>query len=353
MAASSPYAALASYRSVTSPAQSSPTTPSSPRPCFPLGPTPLRALAARTRPCHHPSFPTGESSPKLPRWMRPFAARGMLSYVRLGLEVLRCEQLLPLLHRLVDWLGGYLWTRTPCWRPWQLRYRLSTGGATHPERWPQSNSSGETACLRRRPRLIAPRFNQLVQVLARCRPRPNHQHELHSLLRPRRFPSLTLYSHPISLPNSPEIALATTQHASSHRPPTERGAPQVVKWGCIGAAILISYARRRFRQWRPSGSLILVPRQGPRSGSSSGQTVTRFLQMRKGTGRRELCGQNLAVSRLRAGVRVHDGRAGVLRREGADERATALPRLPGFPPSRAIRARFEGDALRHLCTVWS
>jgi len=71
-----------------------------------------------------PIVPHRGESPALPRWMRPFAARGMLSYVRLGLEVLRCEQLLPLLHRLMDWLGGYLWTRTPCWHPWQLRYRL-------------------------------------------------------------------------------------------------------------------------------------------------------------------------------------------------------------------------------------
>lgn len=75
----------------------------------------LHAAARRTPP---------QKGPRLPRWMRPFAARGMLSYVRLGLEVLRCERLLPLLHRLVDWLGGYLWTRTPCWRPRQLRYRL-------------------------------------------------------------------------------------------------------------------------------------------------------------------------------------------------------------------------------------
>ena len=48
----------------------------------------------------------------------------MLSYVRLGLEVLRSPHLLPLLHRLVDWLGGYLWDLTPLWRPWQIRYRL-------------------------------------------------------------------------------------------------------------------------------------------------------------------------------------------------------------------------------------
>ncbi len=71
-----------------------------------------------------PIVPHRGETPKLPPWMRPFAARGLLSYVRLGLEVLRSEHLLPLLHRLMDWLGGYLWSRTPNWRPLQIRYRL-------------------------------------------------------------------------------------------------------------------------------------------------------------------------------------------------------------------------------------
>ncbi len=71
-----------------------------------------------------PVVPHRGESTKLPPWMRPFAARGMLSYVRLGMEVLREEHLLPLLRRLVNWLGGFLWRRTPGWRPWQIRYRL-------------------------------------------------------------------------------------------------------------------------------------------------------------------------------------------------------------------------------------
>lgn len=122
------------------PSSALPNPPSPPLPPAPAQPTPSAALGpskamlpswadAPSTLLPGPSMPPpivphrGES-PKLPRWMRPFAARGMLSYVRLGLEVLRCEQLLPLLHRLMDWLGGYLWSRTPCWRPWQLRYRL-------------------------------------------------------------------------------------------------------------------------------------------------------------------------------------------------------------------------------------
>jgi hypothetical protein len=60
----------------------------------------------------------------LPGWMRPFAVRGPVSYVRAGLEVLRTPALHAIVRRLVHWLGIYLWTRTPCWRPHQLRYRL-------------------------------------------------------------------------------------------------------------------------------------------------------------------------------------------------------------------------------------
>ena len=56
--------------------------------------------------------------------MKPFAAWGPLSYVRLGLEVLRNESFGHLLHRLVLWLANYLWLWTPLWLPRQLRYRF-------------------------------------------------------------------------------------------------------------------------------------------------------------------------------------------------------------------------------------
>ena len=72
-----------------------------------------------------PVIPHRGKAPKLPSWMRPFAARGMLSYVRLGLEVLRSKELLPILRNLVSWLAAYLWTWTPMWYPHQVRYRLT------------------------------------------------------------------------------------------------------------------------------------------------------------------------------------------------------------------------------------
>ncbi|RPJ39165.1 MAG: hypothetical protein EHM35_02995 [Planctomycetaceae bacterium] len=62
--------------------------------------------------------------PKLPTWMKRFAARGPLSYVRLGLEVLRSPDLGWVARRMVRWLAAYLWPLTPLWRPWQLRYRF-------------------------------------------------------------------------------------------------------------------------------------------------------------------------------------------------------------------------------------
>ena len=48
---------------------------------------------------------------------------GSLSYVRLGMEVLRDKHLAPLVRRTVRWLGLYLWTLTPIWLPRHLRYR--------------------------------------------------------------------------------------------------------------------------------------------------------------------------------------------------------------------------------------
>lgn len=62
--------------------------------------------------------------PKLPRWMRRFAARGPLSFVRLGMEILRSSHLADLVRRMARWLGLYAWRWTPLWRPWHIRYRL-------------------------------------------------------------------------------------------------------------------------------------------------------------------------------------------------------------------------------------
>jgi len=63
--------------------------------------------------------------PKLPPWMKRFAARGPLSYVRLGFEVLQSPDLGWIARRMVHWLAAYLWSWRPRWRPWQLRYRFS------------------------------------------------------------------------------------------------------------------------------------------------------------------------------------------------------------------------------------
>jgi hypothetical protein len=62
--------------------------------------------------------------PKLPKYMRRFAARGHLSYVRLGLEVLRSGDLGHIVRRMAHWLRDYLSVWTPSWRPYQVRYRL-------------------------------------------------------------------------------------------------------------------------------------------------------------------------------------------------------------------------------------
>jgi hypothetical protein len=63
-------------------------------------------------------------APPVPSYLRRFTARGLLSYVRLGLEVIRAPDLGLILHRLVHWVGSYLWTATPPWRRYQVRYRL-------------------------------------------------------------------------------------------------------------------------------------------------------------------------------------------------------------------------------------
>jgi hypothetical protein len=71
-----------------------------------------------------PVIPHRGPTPKLPRWMRPFAVRGHLSYVRLGMEILRASDLVTLVRRAVRWLAIHLWRLRPPWRPWQVRYRL-------------------------------------------------------------------------------------------------------------------------------------------------------------------------------------------------------------------------------------
>lgn len=71
-----------------------------------------------------PVVPHRGARPPLPTWMRRFALRGPLSYVRLGLEVLRAPDLGRLLTRVAHWLGRFLWSCTPLWRPAQWRYRL-------------------------------------------------------------------------------------------------------------------------------------------------------------------------------------------------------------------------------------
>jgi hypothetical protein len=70
-----------------------------------------------------PVLPHRGPTPPLPPWMRRFATRGWLSYVRLGLEVLRAKDLGWLVRHAVRWLALYLWTALPLWRPWQDRYR--------------------------------------------------------------------------------------------------------------------------------------------------------------------------------------------------------------------------------------
>ena len=61
---------------------------------------------------------------RLPHWLRRFAVRGYLSYVRLGMEVLRDKHFTLLVRRTVRWLGLYFWISTPFWLPWHRRYRL-------------------------------------------------------------------------------------------------------------------------------------------------------------------------------------------------------------------------------------
>jgi len=87
----------------------------------PAPPSPPAADDGPARP--PPVLPHRGPTPPLPPGLRRFAVRGWLSYVRLGLEVLRVPDLRPLLGRMLRWLGTYLWPYTPLWRPRQERYR--------------------------------------------------------------------------------------------------------------------------------------------------------------------------------------------------------------------------------------
>jgi len=103
--------------------------PAAPRPADALPHTPPNAQAAAWLDAGPapppPPVPHRGPAPATPPGLRRFTARGSLSYVRLGLEVLRAPDLAWLLRRLVHWLGLYLWSWTPWYRPWQIRYRLA------------------------------------------------------------------------------------------------------------------------------------------------------------------------------------------------------------------------------------
>lgn len=93
------------------------TTPAAPSPL----PSPPRPIPTPAQP--PPVVPHRGPVPKLAPWQRRFAVRGHLSYVRLGLEVLRAPDLHWLVAHLAHWLGDFLDWLTPIWRPWQRRYR--------------------------------------------------------------------------------------------------------------------------------------------------------------------------------------------------------------------------------------
>jgi hypothetical protein len=64
------------------------------------------------------------SDRKPPAWLRCFTARGWLSYVRLGKEVIGLANYRHVFQQMVRWLANYLWRLTPLWRHHQMRYRL-------------------------------------------------------------------------------------------------------------------------------------------------------------------------------------------------------------------------------------
>jgi hypothetical protein len=103
-----------------------PETPTAPPPALetvpPLTP-PAAALLDQGPSMPPPVLPHRGPTPPLPPWMRRFATRGWLSYIRLGLEVLRAPDLRWLVRRTVRWLALYLWSTLPLWRPRQERSR--------------------------------------------------------------------------------------------------------------------------------------------------------------------------------------------------------------------------------------
>ncbi|HLE04702.1 MAG TPA: hypothetical protein VI729_08875 [Anaerolineales bacterium] len=119
------------------PSLAEPTVPSLPQAASPSTPAPAKSAGSwipewasdpailREGPAMPPAIiPHRGQTPQLPRWMRRFTARGWLSYVRLGLEVLRSGDLGQIVRRMVRWLASYLWPWTPRWRAWQVRYRM-------------------------------------------------------------------------------------------------------------------------------------------------------------------------------------------------------------------------------------
>src|SRR5438477_4758176 len=73
-----------------------------------------------------PVQPHRGPQPKLAAWEKRFAARGHLSYVRLGCEVLRAPDLGGIVRRLAHWVGIFLWCFAPAWSRRQRRYRRRT-----------------------------------------------------------------------------------------------------------------------------------------------------------------------------------------------------------------------------------
>jgi hypothetical protein len=71
-----------------------------------------------------PVIPHRSATLQLPHWLRRFAVRGYLSYVRLGMEILRDRHLTLLIRRMVRWLGLYFWTLRPFWLARHRRYRF-------------------------------------------------------------------------------------------------------------------------------------------------------------------------------------------------------------------------------------
>jgi len=97
-----------------------PPAPPAPAPAVPALPAPAAAAGPALPP---PVLPHRGRTPRLPPGLRRFAVRGGLSYIRLGLEVLRARDLPALVQRMLRWLGAYLWPYTPLWRPRHERYR--------------------------------------------------------------------------------------------------------------------------------------------------------------------------------------------------------------------------------------